>query len=133
GWEWEDLSKELSQLYPTRLGPEAFDRSPTADDDADAAVEEALILYEEREAVCGADVRRQVEKSVLRSVIDNKWRDHLADMAYLRAGIGLRAMGQRDPLSEYQREAYDMFQYMVDAVKRDAVRYLFHIQLAQEA
>jgi preprotein translocase subunit SecA len=65
------------------------------------------------------------------SVIDNKWREHLSEMDYLRAGIGLRAMGQRDPLSEYQREAYDMFAEMVDSVKRDAVRYLFHVELAQ--
>ena len=74
---------------------------------------------------------RQVERSVMLSVIDNKWREHLSDMDYLRAGIGLRAMGQRDPLSEYQREAFDMFTEMVDAVKRDAVRYLFHVELAK--
>src|SRR5690606_2443621 len=132
-WDWDDLQKELSKLYPTELGPESFDRQPTAAELADAAVEEALSLYEQREKEFGSDVLRQVEKAVLLSVIDNKWRDHLADMDYLRAGIGLRAMGQRDPLAEYQREAYDMFQGMVDAVKRDAVRYLFHVQPAQQA
>jgi preprotein translocase subunit SecA len=65
------------------------------------------------------------------SVIDNKWREHLSEMDYLRAGIGLRAMGQRDPLTEYQREGYDMFMDMIDTVKRDAVRYLFHVEVAQ--
>jgi preprotein translocase subunit SecA len=64
-------------------------------------------------------------------LIDNKWREHLAEMDYLRAGIGLRAMGQRDPLSEYQREGFDMFSEVVESVKRDAVRYLFRVQLAQ--
>jgi preprotein translocase subunit SecA len=72
-----------------------------------------------------------VEKSVMLSVIDNKWRDHLSEMDYLRAGIGLRAMGQRDPLTEYQREGFDLFQDMVESVKLDSVRYLFHVQLAQ--
>ncbi|MEX1249323.1 MAG: SEC-C metal-binding domain-containing protein, partial [Acidimicrobiia bacterium] len=61
----------------------------------------------------------------------NKWRDHLSEMDYLRAGIGLRAMGQRDPLTEYQREAFEMFSELVSSVKRDAVKYLFHVQLAQ--
>ena len=65
------------------------------------------------------------------SVIDNKWREHLSEMDYLRAGIGLRAMGQRDPLSEYQREGFDMFNDMVESVKHDAVRYLFHVELAK--
>jgi preprotein translocase subunit SecA len=79
----------------------------------------------------GADVLRQVEKSVTLSVIDNKWREQLAEMDYLRAGIGLRALGQRDPLVEYTNEAYSMFSELVDAVKREAVRYLFHVQLAR--
>ena len=76
---------------------------------------------------------RQVEKSVVLSVIDNKWREHLSEMDYLRAGIGLRAMGQRDPLAEFQREGYDMFTEMVDSIKRDTVRYLFHVQVAEPA
>ena len=65
------------------------------------------------------------------SLIDNKWREHLAEMDYLRAGIGLRAMGQRDPLTEYQREGYDMFSDLVEAVKRDAVRYIYHVEVAK--
>ncbi|MFP3914305.1 MAG: preprotein translocase subunit SecA [Actinomycetota bacterium] len=130
-WDWEELDRELTQIYPTELGPETF-QGGNADDLADAAVEEALNAYDEREKELGTDTLRQVEKSVMLSVIDNKWRDHLSDMDYLRAGIGLRAMGQRDPLTEYQREAYDMFQDLVESVKRDSVRYLFHVQLAQE-
>jgi preprotein translocase subunit SecA len=133
GWDWEDLERELTQVYPSRLGPDSFDGSTSADDLVEAAVEDALRRYEEREKELGEEVLRQVEKSVMLSVIDNKWRDHLSDMDYLRAGIGLRAMGQRDPLSEYQREAYDMFQDMVDSVKRDSVRYLFHVQIAEPA
>jgi preprotein translocase subunit SecA len=79
----------------------------------------------------GKDLLKEVERSVTLSVIDNKWREHLSEMDYLRTGIGLRAMGQRDPLAEYQREGYDMFSDLVDSIKRDAVRYLFHVEVAQ--
>ena len=128
-WDWEALHRELSQVYPTAIDETKV--SGGADDVVEYAVEEALDAYARREDELGADLLRQVERSVMLSVIDNKWREHLSDMDYLRAGIGLRAMGQRDPLTEYQREAYDMFAEMVDAVKRDAVRYLFHVELAQ--
>ncbi|HSJ33999.1 MAG TPA: preprotein translocase subunit SecA [Acidimicrobiia bacterium] len=132
-WDWEEIERELTQVYPTQLDPEKLDGVLSADDLADLAVDEALAAYDEREKELGPDVLRQVEKSVMLSVIDNKWREHLSDMDYLRAGIGLRAMGQRDPLTEYQREGFDMFQDMVEAVKRDSVRYLFHVQVAKPA
>ncbi len=128
-WDWEALSRELTVVYPTRVE----EPQPAGGIDAvtDFVVEEALDAYAQREEDLGAEVLRQVERSVMLSVIDNKWREHLSEMDYLRAGIGLRAMGQRDPLSEYQREAYDMFTDMVESVKRDTVRYLFHVELAQ--
>ncbi len=128
-WDWEALHRELSQVYPTTIDSSTV--SGSADDVVEYAVQEALDAYAKREEDLGSDLLRQVERSVMLSVIDNKWREHLSDMDYLRAGIGLRAMGQRDPLSEYQREAYDMFTEMVDAVKRDAVRYLFRVELAK--
>jgi preprotein translocase subunit SecA len=65
-------------------------------------------------------------------VIDNKWREHLAEMDYLRSGIGLRAMGQRDPLVEYQREGFDMFAALVETVKLDSIRYMYHVEVVQE-
>ena len=66
------------------------------------------------------------------SIVDNKWREQLAELDYLRSGVGLRAMGQRDPLTEYQRESYDMFADMVDGIKVDSVRYLFHSQVVEQ-
>jgi preprotein translocase subunit SecA len=130
-WDWEALQRELSQVYPTAIDESKV--SGGADEVVEYAVEEALDAYARREDELGADLLRQVERSVMLSVIDNKWRDHLSEMDYLRAGIGLRAMGQRDPLTEYQREAFDMFSELVDSIKRDAVKYLFHVQLAQPA
>jgi preprotein translocase subunit SecA len=128
-WDWEELHRELSQVYPTTVDDGKV--TGGVDDVTEFAVEEALDAYAKREEELGPELLRQVERSVMLSVIDNKWREHLSDMDYLRAGIGLRAMGQRDPLSEYQREAYDMFTEMVESVKRDAVRYLFRVELAK--
>jgi preprotein translocase subunit SecA len=132
-WDWDELIQELSVLYPTELTREKVDQPGglAVVDVVDAALEEAHAVYERREAEFGSDVLRQIEQNVILSIIDNKWREHLAEMDYLRAGIGLRAMGQRDPLVEYQREGFDMFADLVDSAKRDAVRYLFHAQLAK--
>ncbi len=130
-WDWDALAQEIGIYYPTSLSPDDFNARATVDDLVDRAVDEAHATYEEREKELGNDLLRQVERSVVLSVIDNKWREHLSEMDYLRSGIGLRAMGQRDPLSEYQREGYDMFTDMVDTIKRDAVRYLFHVEVAK--
>jgi preprotein translocase subunit SecA len=130
-WDWESLQRELAQYYPTGIEESSFTGPVAIDMVIDFVTDEAAEAYAKREEELGSEVLRQVERSVMLSVIDNKWREHLSEMDYLRAGIGLRAMGQRDPLSEYQREAYDMFAEMVDSVKRDAVRYLFHVELAQ--
>jgi preprotein translocase subunit SecA len=129
-WDWEALDRDLSAYFSHTLGPDRFDR-PTLPAVQETALEEAHSSYDDRERELGADLLRQVERSVMLSVIDNKWREHLSDMDYLRSGIGLRAMGQRDPLSEYQREAYEMFSDLVEGVKQDSVKYLFHVQLAR--
>jgi preprotein translocase subunit SecA len=130
-WDWDALKREIEQFYPSKIDVSQFDGSYDIDDVIDFAVDEALQRYQDREEELGKEIMPRVEKSVMLSVIDNKWREHLSEMDYLRAGIGLRAMGQRDPLTEYQREGYDMFMDMVESVKRDAVRYLFHVEVAQ--
>ncbi len=130
-WDWDSVKRELEQFFPTKIDASKFESPYDIDDVVDFAIDEALARYEEREDELGKEVMVRVQKSVMLSVIDNKWREHLSEMDYLRAGIGLRAMGQRDPLTEYQREGYDMFLDAVDSVKRDSVRYLFHVEVAQ--
>ena len=76
---------------------------------------------------------RELERRVLLSVMDRKWREHLYEMDYLQEGIGLRAMGQRDPLVEYQREGFDMFAAMMDAIKEESVGFLFNLEVQVEA
>ncbi|HEX9234811.1 MAG TPA: SEC-C metal-binding domain-containing protein, partial [Actinomycetota bacterium] len=103
-----------------------------------AVVEDALSAYERKEEELGADpvtggtVLRELERMVLLSIIDNKWREHLYEMDYLQEGIGLRAYGQRDPLVEYQREAFDMFQEMKDAIQQEFVRYIYRVELIRQ-
>jgi len=130
-WDWDGLKRELDQFYPTKIDISKFEGSYDVDDVIDFAIDEAMVRFSEREEDLGSEVIKRVETSVMLSVIDNKWREHLSEMDYLRAGIGLRAMGQRDPLTEYQREGYDMFADLVESVKHDAVKYLFHVEVSQ--
>jgi preprotein translocase subunit SecA len=126
-WDLEGLFKALAQLYPTQLQPDALDL-----DSLDHAEFEAMLLddaeraYKQRETEFGADLLQALERRVLLTVLDRHWREHLYEMDYLREGIGLRAIGQRDPLVEYQREGFDMFQAMQDSIKREAVAYVFN-------
>ena len=127
-WDWEKLNRELEIYYESRLRPDGATVRLTTEEVADLAFKEAEDAYRRRTEELGSEIIAAVERSVMLSVIDNKWREHLAEMDYLRSGIGLRAMGQRDPLTEYQREAYDLFADMVESVKSDTVRYLFHVK-----
>ena len=132
-WDWDEFLKDLRVLYPSELDRGAIDSGSglSVEAVADAAVKEALAVFEAREEELTPAVMRQIEQRVVLSIIDNKWREHLSEMDYLRAGIGLRAIGQRDPLTEYQREGYEMFSDLVASVKRDAIRYLFHVEVVE--
>jgi preprotein translocase subunit SecA len=131
-WDWDELLTQVGVIYDTAISQSSFDNPADlhADELIDMFVEEAAAAYEKREAQMGPDVMRQLERSVVLSVIDNKWREHLAEMDYLRSGIGLRAMGQRDPLVEYQREGFLFFEELVAATKADSIRYMFHVEFA---
>ena len=88
--------------------------------------------YQDREAEVGEEAMRELERQVILNVLDRKWREHLYEMDYLKEGIGLRAMAQRDPLVEYKSEGYDMFQAMNDGIKEESVRFLFNFELPSE-
>ena len=133
-WNGEELVKELRVLFPTEFDlDELRDQGPIDVYDVVAAIqEEASRAYDSKEEEVGEELLRQVERRVMLSIIDNRWREHLAEMDYLRTGIYLRAMGQRDPVVEYQNEAFGMFEDLVATVKRDSVRYLFHVRIAEQ-
>ncbi len=140
-WDLEQLWTALGTLYPVSLSIDAVveesggDRSGlSAEFLLERLVEDAERAYDAREAALGAEVMRELERRVVLSVLDRRWREHLYEMDYLREGIGLRAMAQRDPLVEYQREGYDLFSAMMEGIKEESVGFLFHleVQLATE-
>src|ERR671926_244458 len=136
-WDLEQLWTGLKALYPVGLDrDELIDRVAGGDQaglSADVLKGELLDdvhrAYEEREAALGSQVMRELERRVLLSVLDRKWREHLYEMDYLRAGIHLRAMANRDPVVEYQREGYDMFKAMLDGIKEESVGFLFNLEV----
>ncbi len=131
-WDWDELIRRMTEIYPTEITEGSFTdpRDVTVGELVDLFVEEAEKVYAQREVDMTEPVMRSLERTVVLSVIDNKWREHLAEMDYLRSGIGLRAMGQRDPLVEYQREGYLYFEDLVRTTKEDSVRYIFHVEVA---
>jgi len=92
-------------------------------------IDDAKELYAEKADLIGEETLRDIERRVMLSVIDQHWREHLYEMDYLQEGINLRAMGQQDPLSEWQREGFDMFEAMMGQIEDDFVRYVFHLQV----
>ncbi|MBI5158045.1 MAG: preprotein translocase subunit SecA, partial [Acidimicrobiia bacterium] len=131
-WDTEELHRRLGLVYPLTLSPQALVAgAPDAAAVAERIIDDAQEAYTRRGEQFGDELLRRLERTVVLSIVDTKWREHLADMDYLRSGVGLRAMGQRDPLTEYQREAYDIFSDMVDSIKADSVRYLFHAQMVE--
>ena len=97
----------------------------------DSLVDQAREEYAELEEKVGEEGLRQLERRVVLAVLDRKWREHLYEMDYLKDGIGLRGMGQRDPLVEYQREGYQMYNSMIEAIKEESVQLLFHVDVQQ--
>jgi preprotein translocase subunit SecA len=128
-WDLESLWTELGQLYSVGVDRETLDLEAYGSHEAlaELLVNDAMDRYEERETEVGAAVQRQVERQVILSVVDRLWREHLYEMDHLREGIGLRAVGQRDPLVEYQREAYDAFNAMMARIKQESVGYFYNL------
>jgi preprotein translocase subunit SecA len=140
-WDLGALWDALKLLYPVGIdhhdlidsGAVGEPGELTSDELREALLEDARRAYAVREAeltaIGGEGAMRQLERSVLLTTIDRKWREHLYEMDYLKEGIGLRAMAQRDPLVEYQREGYDMFMGMLDGLKEESVGLLFNAQV----
>jgi preprotein translocase subunit SecA len=131
-WDIPELLRYVAQYYPTDTTEAQLTEIGNRLNITDHLAEEALAKYEEKEATVGAENLREIERRVMLSVIDQKWREHLYEMDYLQEGINLRAMGQKDPLVEWQREGFDMFEAMMGAVEDDFVRYVFHLQVVKE-
>jgi len=134
-WNLDQLWAALGALYPISLQITDVEAQAGGELDQEILLETLLAdaerAYQTREQEVTPEVMREIERQVVLSVLDRKWREHLYEMDYLQEGIGLRAMGQRDPLVEYQREGYDLFMAMMDSVKEEVVGFVFHAQLQQ--
>jgi len=137
-WNLDALWQQLKAMYPVSVTPEELvaevgDISALSTEYLSEVISaNALEKYEEREQVLTAEIMRELERRVVLSVLDRRWRDHLYEMDYLQEGIGLRAMAQRDPLVEYQKEGYDLFTGMMEGIKEESVGYVFHAEVNVE-
>ncbi len=133
-WDLEQLWTNMNTLYPVSLARSDYDERDDLDRDeliTDFKAD-AQAAYDRREETLTPEVMRELERRVLLTVLDRKWREHLYEMDYLREGIGLRAMAQRDPLVEYQREGSDMFNSMMEAFMEEVVGFVFHLEVQVE-
>jgi len=132
-WDLDQLMMAMKNLYPTAISLDTLRQQNGGTIDQDVLLEalrnDAAQAYRTREALLTPKVMRELERQVVLSVFDRKWREHLYEMDYLQEGIGLRAMGQRDPLVEYQKEGYDLFVAMMDAIKEQVVGFTFNAQV----
>ena len=135
-WDLDKLWKAFRQLYPIGITIDSTieevggeKANLTTDHITEIVQEDAQASYDRRESELTPEIMRDFERRVVLSVLDRRWREHLYEMDYLREGIGLRAMAQRDPLIEYQREGYDMFNEMMEGIKEESVTALFNLQI----
>jgi preprotein translocase subunit SecA len=134
-WDLDKLWKALGLLYPITLTVDGLVEEVGGREDLTAEMlgervkADAMAAYDHREEELGAEAMRELERRVILSVLDRKWREHLYEMDYLQEGIGLRAMAQRDPLIEYQREGFEMFAQMLEGIKEESVGYLFNLEV----
>jgi preprotein translocase subunit SecA len=130
-WDRPGLLTALAEIFPVQSTVEdvaGFTEAPAI---VDHFVEEALVAYDAKEEAVGTDVMRELERVVLLNITDTKWREHLYEMDYLQEGIHLRAYAQRDPLVEYQREAFSMFEVLTASIQEDFVKYIYRVELVR--
>ena len=135
-WDWDGMFKAMHELFPTNMtedeakeAAEGLKGEKAVDAVVDLFVNDAQDQYAKFEDKLGAEGLRTLERRVVLAVLDRKWREHLYEMDYLKDGIGLRGMGQRDPLVEYQREGYQMYNSMIEAIKEESIQLLFHVDI----
>ncbi len=132
-WDLEGLLTELKGFWPTELSEDGLAEAKSLAELREVIGDEGVSFYEKREAEIGPELMRQVERQIMLQLVDQRWREHLTEMDDLRDGINLRAMGQRDPLTEWQREGFELFSNMIRGLNVDFVRYLMHVQVQTDS
>ncbi len=130
-WDREGLVTALGEFFPVRSRARDIDAVDDVIELQERLVQEAVQAYEEKESSVGGQIMREMERMVLLNITDTKWREHLYEMDYLQEGIHLRAYAQRDPLTEYRREAFDMFEALTQSIQEDFVKYIYRVELVR--
>jgi preprotein translocase subunit SecA len=130
-WDLGGLVLELKTFWPSDITERQLEDCHETDEMYDLVMSDASAYYEKREAELTPVVMRDVERQVMLRIIDQRWREHLEEMDYLQEGINLRAVGQKDPLVEWQREGYEMFGSLMKGIAQDFVKYVMHVQVVR--
>ncbi len=130
-WDVDTLESEVQGYWPTELDADRFAEEPNGGELYQTLTTDAIERFENREELVGVETMRQVERQIMLRLIDQRWRDHLYAMDYLREGIHLRAMGQKDPATEWQREGFEMFGQMIKGIDSEYVRYIMHVEVKE--
>ncbi len=130
-WDLDALYTAMAEIYPVKVPREQVESVRDQPEVQALFVEDALAMYDAKEASVTAETMRELERVVLLNITDTKWREHLYEMDYLQEGIHLRAYAQQDPLTEYQREAYDMFEELKASIRSDFVRYIYRVEFVR--
>ncbi|MEO8363208.1 MAG: preprotein translocase subunit SecA [Ilumatobacteraceae bacterium] len=130
-WDLDGLARELVSFWPTSITAEQLADSADTDEMYDKVMADASAYYVTRETELGETTMREVERQVMLRIIDQRWREHLEEMDYLQEGINLRAVGQKDPLTEWQREGFEMFGTLMKGIAQDFVKYVMHVQVVK--
>jgi preprotein translocase subunit SecA len=132
-WDIDGLLTQLEQIYPVAIAPEDIDpHSIERQLLLEELQDDAISAYDEREQELGAELMREIERFSLLQIIDERWREHLHDMDYLREGIHLRGFAQEDPLVAYKNEGFDMFTALIQAIWEEFARFIFHVEVQVE-
>ena len=132
-WDVTGLALELVTFWPTKISASNLSGCDSTNEMYDLVMADASSYYAQRELEMGESVMREVERQVMLRIIDQRWREHLEEMDYLQEGINLRALGQKDPLIEWQREGFEMFGTLMKGIAQDFVKYVMHVQVVNDS
>ncbi|HYG78901.1 MAG TPA: preprotein translocase subunit SecA [Pyrinomonadaceae bacterium] len=132
-WDLENYAIQLQSIYDFDVEAEGIDFENSASEDIEQSIWEKLkVKYAEKEAQIGVEAMRTYERIIMLNIIDAQWKDHLLSIDHLKQGIGLVGYGQKDPLVEYKKQSFDLFQAMLDRIDQTTIRSLFNLQVVTE-
>ena len=132
-WDVDGLLTQLEQMYPVAVDPSEFETDRADRNNIVSELREDVVeAYDEREEELGEELMRALERYMLLQIIDERWREHLHDMDYLREGIHLRGFAQIDPLVAYKNEGFEMFTALINSIWEEFARYIFHVEVEIE-